>query len=661
MRRIPIGLLIVSLVWMLLIPYTVLAHESNGMDEKSRVLSPFVTDDDDNQNAQEAVKPEPQLPEEPEESPGFQDPDDLPLSDEPGEIPDVDAPAETDTPEEPVPPEEEHETEAPSTDPDPSAGEPDGDIPSEDGTQPEAFDSVIGDDSSTVLPLPVIVPMGYERIVVPEEAFLYTAFDFYAKAEALAAAFPDLLRLETLGYSADGRPVFVLVLAEGIQERSYEELYIKRYQLLMEAGAHSRETINPYLLMRTIEDYCLDASDDTAIEGIHVGEILLQGTFHFLILSNPDGYDAVKHGPESIQNETLRQKLMNILDGQSVTLLKAGIDGVDRNKNFQDMYYSVSTGSWINQFYTKNSEMPTEPAMENYPGPYPASCVETAMVQSYIARYPFRALLSYHSMGRVIYYMKEYFSDSFNQNQLRPLAEVAAAVTGYTPIHYVSYDSAAGYLTHFAVNLLQKPALTVETTPERVYPIQEKYYEEEYARLQLLPYRSMEYVINKGYFLYRVYVGGKFFHDYQSKSYANAMAVRYHGDVVERVGMPVYEYIVVFNNGDKIPFSSGSGAPFIRDGRTMLPVRRVAEFLGATVDWNQGLYQAEIYWDDQSIKIPIDKDYIIVNGSRVQMDTDNILRYNRTYVPLRFVFQSMGYRVSWEMISGQHIIQIDSR
>ena len=92
----------------------------------------------------------------------------------------------------------------------------------------------------------------------------------------------------------------------------------------------------------------------------------------------------------------------------------------------------------------------------------------------------------------------------------------------------------------------------------------------------------------------------------------------------------------------------------------MIPVRRVAETLGADVVWNEGLNQAEIYWDDQRIEIPINKDYILVNGKKVSMDTVNIIEYSRTYVPLRYVFQSMGYQVSWRYENRQHIIEINS-
>ena len=543
-------------------------------------------------------------------------------------------------------------------------------------TETDVVDSLPGEDPSHGEPDPVVAAeeSGEEdggdvdeeeehpedRIILPEEGFIYTAFDFYEKAQDLVSAYPDLLKMDVLGSSADGRPVFALILAEGIRSHSYEEIYIRRHQLFLEAGNHSRETINPYLLMRTVEDYCMDVRDNSHIPGMDTAAILRQGTFHFLILTNPDGYDAVKHGVAAIRNSTLRQKLVQLLAGRSLSLLKAGIEGTDRNRNFEDEYYHVGTRRWINQFYTKNANSPQEPALEGYPGPYPASAAETRMVQDYIRRYPFRAFISYHSMGRVIYYIKEYLPASFNENVLRPFAVMAAGVTGYRIIHYVSATSAGGYLTHFAVNLTQKPTLTVETTPERTYPTPYGYYEEEYERVKLLPYRAMEYVIQKGYFPYRVYVGGKYFQDYQSEAYAQGVAQKLLGKMVVRSGVPVHEYMLVFTDGKKIPFTAGSGAPFIQSGRSMLPVRRVAETLGADVTWNQSKYQAEIYWDDQRIEIPINKDYIVVNGKTVYMDTVNMLEYNRTYVPLRYVFQSMGYLVSWQMDEGQHIIHIDT-
>ncbi len=498
------------------------------------------------------------------------------------------------------------------------------------------------------------------RIIRKEEAYQFTAFDFFDKAQELVSTYPDLLEMDILGYSADGRSVYAVVMGKGIRDRSYEELYIRRYQLMMEAGNHSRETINSYLLMMTIEDYCMDVHDSSHIPDVNISAILDQSTFHFLILTNPDGYDAVKHGVDAIRNTTLRQNLIRLLDGRSLSLLKAGIEGTDRNRNFEDEYYHVGTKRWINQFYSKNANSPKEPSLGNYPGPYPASAIETQLVQNYIKRYPFRAFISYHSMGQVVYYVKEYLSTSFNENVLKPFAEMAAASTGYRTIHYVSSTSAGGYFTHYAVNLTQKPAVTIETTAIRAYPTSIEYYETEYDRVQLLPYQAMQYVINKGYYPYKVYVGGKFFKDYQSEAYANGVAEKFKGKVVTQVGTPVYEYILVHTDGRKISFSVASGAPFINNGRSMLPVRRVAETLGADVDWNQKLYRAEIYWDDQCIEIPINRDYIYINGKRIEMDTINLLEHNRTYVPLRYVFQGMGYEVSWKWENRRHNIRIDS-
>jgi g-D-glutamyl-meso-diaminopimelate peptidase len=595
-----------------------------------------------------------------------------------GEIPAEDPDAPADTPQGPDSSDAPSEVEIPE---DPDDQDPDGAIP--EPKTPESDEAEPGDEDVTD-PLPqedqdeqeTDPPGGLdgiiledpeeedppaERIIQAEEGFLYTAYDFYDKAQELVATYPELLKMDVLGYSADGRPVFVIVMAEGITTRSYEDIYIHRPQLFLEAGTHARETINPYFLMRTIEDYCMDVADNSYIPGIHVASILEQGTFHFLILTNPDGYDAVKHGVDAIQNTTLRQNLIHLLAGRSVSLLKAGIEGVDRNRNFTDEYFNVSTKRWINQFYIKNTDSPNEPALENYPGPYPASALETRMVQTYMQRYPFRAFLSYHSMGQVIYYVKEYLPASFNENVLRPFAEMAAGVTGYRTIDYVSATSAGGYLTHFAVNMTQKPTITVETTPERTFPTPVQYYEEEYARVCLLPYRAMEYIIQKGYFPYRVYVGGKFFQDYQSETYATGIAQKLLGRMVVSSGTPLYEYIKVYTDGEKIPFSAGSGAPFIENNRSMLPVRRVAETLGADVTWNDSRNQAEIYWDDQRIEIPIGKNYIVINGKTILMDTVNMIEHKRTYVPLRYVFQGMGYRVSWYMEGRQHLIQIDTR
>lgn len=86
--------------------------------------------------------------------------------------------------------------------------------------------------------------------------------------------------------------------------------------------------------------------------------------------------------------------------------------------------------------------------------------------------------------------------------------------------------------------------------------------------------------------------------------------------------------------------------------RTLIPVRFVAEQLGATVKWDSTLRAAVISKDGTTLTIPIgSKDMSVVTGSQkstVTMDTEAVLiNQSRTMVPIRFVATALGAWVSY--------------
>ena len=110
-------------------------------------------------------------------------------------------------------------------------------------------------------------------------------------------------------------------------------------------------------------------------------------------------------------------------------------------------------------------------------------------------------------------------------------------------------------------------------------------------------------------------------------------------------------------------------APYLREGRTMVPVRFFAEVLGYTVDYDfsdPAMKKVMIYTPDnvsnaamdekqQSeknnrpfITLFIDQTTVIIGGISVEMDTTPELVRGTTMVPLRFVAQTLGYYVDWK-------------
>lgn len=88
-------------------------------------------------------------------------------------------------------------------------------------------------------------------------------------------------------------------------------------------------------------------------------------------------------------------------------------------------------------------------------------------------------------------------------------------------------------------------------------------------------------------------------------------------------------------------------ALIIVNDRTMLPIRFVAEALGGEVDWDQALRKVTITKDTTVIEIFIGESNAIVNNNLIYLDSPAFIENGRTYLPLRFVAESLNADVNW--------------
>lgn len=89
-------------------------------------------------------------------------------------------------------------------------------------------------------------------------------------------------------------------------------------------------------------------------------------------------------------------------------------------------------------------------------------------------------------------------------------------------------------------------------------------------------------------------------------------------------------------------------APYIIKNHTMVPVRAVSEALGCEVEWHAEERIVTIQKEEKTINLTIDQNYAEVGGECVELEPSAQIKYNRTYVPLRFVAETLGAEVSWE-------------
>ena len=82
-------------------------------------------------------------------------------------------------------------------------------------------------------------------------------------------------------------------------------------------------------------------------------------------------------------------------------------------------------------------------------------------------------------------------------------------------------------------------------------------------------------------------------------------------------------------------------APVIRNDRTLVPIRIITEALGGKVDWNGATKEVTLSINDKEIKMTIGKMLEKYGVAPVIID-------GRTFVPVRFVADELGAEVAWD-------------
>jgi Copper amine oxidase N-terminal domain len=105
---------------------------------------------------------------------------------------------------------------------------------------------------------------------------------------------------------------------------------------------------------------------------------------------------------------------------------------------------------------------------------------------------------------------------------------------------------------------------------------------------------------------------------------------------------------------DREYLSYGMGSPFIENGRVMLGIRLVVEKLGGTINWERAKDGASIVTiseGDTTITLYPEKSnssVALINNKQVKFDYPIFIKQGVTYVPLRFLSESLGASVAWD-------------
>ena len=222
----------------------------------------------------------------------------------------------------------------------------------------------------------------------------YTYDEMAEDLALLAEMRGDVFSYRSIGTSRDGRNIYLGVLGNPNAEK----------QILVSAGIHGREYLNPLLVMLQLEFY-LTHYDNGNYHGVPYRTLFEEYCFYVVPMTNPDGTMISQQGISAVRDPALREIVeqcyrKDFADGMTsqteidnyLQYWKANGAGVDLNRNFDALWENYKTGMG-------------RPSHALYKGSTPNSEPETqAMIALTDSLTNVQAVLCIHSQGEVLYW-----------------------------------------------------------------------------------------------------------------------------------------------------------------------------------------------------------------------------------------------------------------
>lgn len=91
--------------------------------------------------------------------------------------------------------------------------------------------------------------------------------------------------------------------------------------------------------------------------------------------------------------------------------------------------------------------------------------------------------------------------------------------------------------------------------------------------------------------------------------------------------------------------------------RTMVPLRFIFEKLNAKVTWVDETREIILKGDDTDITLQIDSNIALVNGEETEIDVPPVIDNGKTLIPIRFLAENLGYDVEWNQEQQMAVIR----
>ena len=101
-------------------------------------------------------------------------------------------------------------------------------------------------------------------------------------------------------------------------------------------------------------------------------------------------------------------------------------------------------------------------------------------------------------------------------------------------------------------------------------------------------------------------------------------------------------------DGETVPIDDDGTLPYVENGRTMMPVRGIAEAIGAEVSFDENRQVVTVESEETTVCMTIGLDEMKVNGETVALLNAPEIVNDRTMLPVRDVAEALDCEVKWE-------------
>ena len=105
--------------------------------------------------------------------------------------------------------------------------------------------------------------------------------------------------------------------------------------------------------------------------------------------------------------------------------------------------------------------------------------------------------------------------------------------------------------------------------------------------------------------------------------------------------------LTVWVDGKPVKFAEDA-QPMVMRGRVMVPMRGIFEALGANLTYDPTTRTVQALRGNEAVELTFGSKIAKKNGAEILLDTPPMIIHNVTYVPMRFIAESLGAKLAYD-------------